>query len=415
MPPKNPPKYRTIRGKVCEVELLDLGEKLIRAGRLELGGAVQLWENALDGNRVTDRERNSIKHIIETAANGISNEADEFLKFWLNEAQACIVGGDTVEIDRVKYDNAMIQVADLFKKKAGGGPLSIRAAEGVWFSALDGPGVTRREMLTLQYILGKYDFEALARSFLQQKLEWLVTVNKAVGEAMPKKADPQILTHRDAQELGHLPPVASIQPIFSDRFSVGDSGQAGLQDGHCLAGGSGGQAALQDGLQDGQSLAGGGSGQLALRAGQSSVAVARPPAGGVGSPPAAILGPSLPANRPRCASSSATPEPAPKRQRVDTPSKLTRQASVTIQQLRDIFEKCDRDKDGVISKIELIKACSEQPHVADFFGLPAKIRQEDGTRTQFEAFFQPIAQENDKQIRWAEILANFVSKRAVVV
>ena len=45
-------------------------------------------------------------------------------------------------------------------------------------------------------------------------------------------------------------------------------------------------------------------------------------------------------------------------------------------------------RDGVLSRIEVIKACRADERVRELLGLPRVIRQEDGTRDAFEAVFQ---------------------------
>lgn len=97
------------------------------------------------------------------------------------------------------------------------------------------------------------------------------------------------------------------------------------------------------------------------------------------------------------------PDPGPppkKRQRCENPK-------ISLQQLRVIFDKCDINKDGVINKREFIKACRGDPKLANFFGLPTAIRAEDGSRTQMEGFFQAVDIDNDREIRWAELLAYY--------
>jgi len=70
--------------------------------------------------------------------------------------------------------------------------------------------------------------------------------------------------------------------------------------------------------------------------------------------------------------------------------------------LRSIFERCDLNGDGHISKIELIKLLKRDREVADFFGLPYHIRQEDGTRDQMEAWFQRIDKDGDRFLTFDE-------------
>jgi len=70
--------------------------------------------------------------------------------------------------------------------------------------------------------------------------------------------------------------------------------------------------------------------------------------------------------------------------------------------LRSIFDRCDLNGDGQVSKIELIKLLRTDHEVADFFGLPYHIRQEDGTRDQMEAWFQQIDKDGDRFLTFDE-------------
>lgn len=203
-----PNPYKVVNGKTCEVELLDLGAQLTRGGPLDLQGARLLWENALDGNKVTEREKNSILHIM---TKGLTDAAREFLEHWLNEKTASkLIGSQTERVDGVSCDRSMLRVAEHFQKRAGPGrPLCVRGAEGVWFSALDGRGVTRREKDTLAVILRKYDFDEPGRAFLESKLSWMGVAADAEAVASggaPLRPDAIILPRRDALALEYLPP-----------------------------------------------------------------------------------------------------------------------------------------------------------------------------------------------------------------
>lgn len=46
-------------------------------------------------------------------------------------------------------------------------------------------------------------------------------------------------------------------------------------------------------------------------------------------------------------------------------------------EVREVFDLCDMNGDGAISKIEFIKACRKNRDIADLFHLPVHIRQED--------------------------------------
>lgn len=76
--------------------------------------------------------------------------------------------------------------------------------------------------------------------------------------------------------------------------------------------------------------------------------------------------------------------------------------------LRQIFDQIDTTKDEMINKRELIKICRNDPSVAEFFGLPSKIRQEDGSRDDIERFFQAVDKDSDRQLSWDEFRAFFL-------
>jgi len=79
------------------------------------------------------------------------------------------------------------------------------------------------------------------------------------------------------------------------------------------------------------------------------------------------------------------------------------------QRLADIFNQLDRNGDGSVNKRELIKACANSKDIADLFCLPQRIRQEDGSREEFERIFQDIDANDDREIDWAEFKAAFAA------
>lgn len=96
--------------------------------------------------------------------------------------------------------------------------------------------------------------------------------------------------------------------------------------------------------------------------------------------------------------SEPAPSPKPK-PRVSIRSNPEEEA-----RLREIFDKCDTNGDGTLNKRELIKMCRASVDTATFFGLPANIRQEDGTRDLLEAKFQRMDQNDDREVNWAEFV-----------
>eukprot|EP00443_Scrippsiella_acuminata_P003224 CAMPEP_0115253634 /NCGR_PEP_ID=MMETSP0270-20121206/44775_1 /TAXON_ID=71861 /ORGANISM="Scrippsiella trochoidea, Strain CCMP3099" /LENGTH=307 /DNA_ID=CAMNT_0002669149 /DNA_START=35 /DNA_END=954 /DNA_ORIENTATION=+ len=85
--------------------------------------------------------------------------------------------------------------------------------------------------------------------------------------------------------------------------------------------------------------------------------------------------------------------------------------AVVVERLGDIFAECDRDGNGAVNKRELIQACRSSPEIAEFWGLPSVIQQEDGSRDAMELIFQEIDGDADRQITWTEFL-DYHLKRA---
>ena len=69
---------------------------------------------------------------------------------------------------------------------------------------------------------------------------------------------------------------------------------------------------------------------------------------------------------------------------------------------RAAFKLIDKNGDGVLSRIEVVKALRTSAKVQKLLQLPAIIRQEDGTRDEFERVFQAIDADNNKQLTLQE-------------
>ena len=71
------------------------------------------------------------------------------------------------------------------------------------------------------------------------------------------------------------------------------------------------------------------------------------------------------------------------------------------------FAKIDKDASGDISRIELIQAVRSDAGVRSLLGLPATIRQEDGSRDAFEAVFQAMAADHAKVVTESDFVRVF--------
>jgi len=74
----------------------------------------------------------------------------------------------------------------------------------------------------------------------------------------------------------------------------------------------------------------------------------------------------------------------------------------TEEKLQEIFRMASRGDDS-ITRADLIITLKTKPEVSEFFGLPPRIRQEDGSRDAMEKFFQGIDENDDRLLSWPEI------------
>ena len=106
-------------------------------------------------------------------------------------------------------------------------------------------------------------------------------------------------------------------------------------------------------------------------------------------------------------SESAAKHPVPPLTQKKEDSGSGQDVVLTEAYLRSIFNTVDKDGSGEINKRELIIALRNDAKVAQALRLPARIRQEDGTRDSFEAVFQAIDASDDNLVSWAEFLRYF--------
>mmetsp|Transcript_54846 Transcript_54846/g.87062 ORF Transcript_54846/g.87062 Transcript_54846/m.87062 type:complete len:430 (-) Transcript_54846:126-1415(-) len=424
-------KTKTIKGKKYDVEVLEIGKQLTEHRPLQVEGARKMWESALDGNKVTQPEKNSIAYIMEN--HDVSDEAKEFFDYWLNEKEvSAYKGGGYQDVDGVKCDKAMIQVAEIFKRKAAGTALGLRAAEGIWFCALDGKGLTKVEKETLDLIHRKYDFDALGEGFLNNKMRWCGIALKAAevparGERVTVSPDAVLLKITDCLALPAGEAPADSAPVanpFADLLALEDptaSARTRSSPVRLLG------AALQLQFTD-QSPATSSTSTPAVQGNSNAEAVSSsgmfswlrraiawliPCRQGTDNGPLAITD-ERGSSTTRKRGASTSDEQPKKRLRQSIPSKPQRHdvPPITLQELRDVFDQVDKDGKGLVSKIAFIKACRSSPSIAKFFQLPETIRQEDGSREKMEERFQAIDADSSREISWAEFLAYY--KYAVI-
>jgi|EP00908_Phaeocystis_cordata_P010876 hypothetical protein len=83
-------------------------------------------------------------------------------------------------------------------------------------------------------------------------------------------------------------------------------------------------------------------------------------------------------------------------------------ASVCTALVHAAFKLIDKNGDGTLSRIEVVKALRDSAQVRELLQLPQKIRQEDGTRDLFEKVYQAIDTDDSKSITLKEFEAYFL-------
>jgi len=181
-------QYKTIAGVRYERDLLEFADEETRkSGRSALPKlfAVSLWEQAMDGNGVTETEQRTIKHIMQ------NYKLAEAAKKYLNEQLAQSGGKGIIKrkstaklngrsgsshwsagyyrtIDGQRFDNGLLTQAEEMASK---GPITMAEAAQLWANAHDGNGVTECEKRTLRYIGQNFDFTTDAKNLLPQVLD----------------------------------------------------------------------------------------------------------------------------------------------------------------------------------------------------------------------------------------------------
>ena len=80
----------------------------------------------------------------------------------------------------------------------------------------------------------------------------------------------------------------------------------------------------------------------------------------------------------------------------------TADPAVALEVVRAVFQMIDKNSDGELTRIEVIKALRESVVVRLLLQLPQHIRQEDGSRELFETVFQMIDSDGSSEISLSE-------------
>lgn len=146
--------------------LVRLAEKWATEGVTTFGmkQSKALWEAALSGDKLTDRERETLSYIMQKYA--FEESAKAYLVALVNpppssEGYYVVVEGK--ELQRALWDEA--------KKQTQDGVLDIDEAKALWaLATADGEGVTPCEQLTIRTVLDTAHASKPARAFLEGEL-----------------------------------------------------------------------------------------------------------------------------------------------------------------------------------------------------------------------------------------------------
>lgn len=169
-------QYKTINGVKYEKDLLDEARKASSGGHMLTTADVErLWKMAMDGNKVTETERKTLKYIMNNL--GIDESAKANLKAKLN---GCSSKGYYKTMDGISYDRKLLEEGQAMAD-ARGGVLTFEDALHLWGKANDGRGITNTERRTLQFLAGQYRLEKEAKQFWEKSLGLAVKPSFADG------------------------------------------------------------------------------------------------------------------------------------------------------------------------------------------------------------------------------------------
>tara|TARA_Y100000389_G_C17396294_1_gene482721 strand:- start:301 stop:786 length:486 start_codon:yes stop_codon:yes gene_type:complete len=142
--------------------LLDLANKLISGqgdGRISIKDIDELFNFIINKSEITSNEKVTLKYIANNY--NLSPPA----KKYFTEKYKSISSNYYRIIDKVKYDNSLLQLSDKLVINKGDGRISEDDIKQLHTEALDGIGITNIELNTLVYIKNNYNFTEKAEKY----------------------------------------------------------------------------------------------------------------------------------------------------------------------------------------------------------------------------------------------------------
>lgn len=220
-------QYKSIQGIKYERDLLEAAELATARGRsMTKADAANLWEKAMDGNKVTPTEARTLEYIL---SNFKVQEAGKLhLRALLDgksgtQARLARKGSSYYKtMNGVSYDRALLDEGASLAAK-NGGVLSFKHALHLWGKANDGAGVTECEKRTLQYISQQHRLEIEAKEFFEKSLDLSIGSNRL---ALKDSATGLLksLWHRVTGRASDRPPLAELPaPPLTEREPAPDA------------------------------------------------------------------------------------------------------------------------------------------------------------------------------------------------
>jgi len=170
-------QYETVNGKKYEKDMLDLSRQA--KGPIDYDLSEQIWGAAIDGNKVTDIERDTVQYLL--AEKECTPQAKKYFQRKLGLLEKNCPGhlapinanldatSQYQTIAGVKYERDLFNHAVEVTK--GGKTMNLEQAKELWTKAMDGDKVTDTEFGTVDFVMAHYRLNRDAYNHLEEMLK----------------------------------------------------------------------------------------------------------------------------------------------------------------------------------------------------------------------------------------------------
>lgn len=149
------------------INLINLSNELTNGqgdGRISIDDVDKIFKLIESNNLITSNDRKTLKYI--------SNNykfSDSSKKYFIELYKTTNTSYYKI-INKIKYDNKLLQLANSLTKKQGDGRISEDDIKQLHQEAYDGIGITDTELNTLKYIKNNYNFTEKAILYLNSHI-----------------------------------------------------------------------------------------------------------------------------------------------------------------------------------------------------------------------------------------------------